>query len=126
MKKAALPVFLLIAIGWYADTRPHVPAASTVNGVYSNPCCGKFTISNGVVLTGNSRVPFDLENMKFGLTAFPKAEILVQDGRVQAYQDADPGPLSFDKSGTVVTVCSDRLCKRAFQFRRVSPLLNGS
>lgn len=120
LRRAAPPVLLLVALGWYAITRAHVPALSTVNGVYSNPCCGKFKLINGIVITGNSRVPFDLEDMKFGLTAYPKAQILAQGGRVQAYQDTDPGPLSFDKSGTEVTVCGDKLCNRVFQFRRVA------
>ena len=126
LKRAALPVVLLIAVAWYANTRAHVPAASTVNGVYSNPCCGNFTISNGFVLINDSKVPFELYDMKFGLTAYPKAEILVHDGHVQAFQDSDPGPLSFDNSGLVVTVCGDKVCNRAFKFRRVSPSPHGS
>jgi len=71
LKKATLPVLLLAALGWYSATRAHIPAASTVDGVYSNPCCGKFVLRNGVVEIGSSRVPFYLASMKFGLTAYP-------------------------------------------------------
>jgi len=122
LKKATLPVLLLAALGWYSATRAHIPAASTVDGVYSNPCCGKFVLRNGVVEIGSSRVPFYLASMKFGLTAYPTQEILVRSGRVEATPDADPGPLSFSENGTVVTVCGDRLCNQVYAFKRGASL----
>jgi hypothetical protein len=121
MKRVAVPILMLIGIGWYANTRAHVPAASIVNGVYSHPCCGSFSINNGIVVIGESRVPFDLENMKFGLTAFSKEQILVRNGQVKACSDADPGPLLFDESGMIVTVCGDKLCNQAYSFKRGRP-----
>ena len=120
LKRAALPVFLLIALGWYANTRAHVPAASTVNGVYSNPCCGSFILRNGIIVIGTFHVPFDLENMKFGLTAYPTQQILVRAGRVEARRDADPGPLSFNENGTVLTVCGDPRCNQVYAFKRIA------
>ena len=119
-QRAALPVILLIALAWYAATRPHVPAASTVNGTYSNPCCGSFTLRDGIILVGEARVPFDLENMKFGLTAYPRQQVLVHTHRVKTLNEADPGPLVFSENGTVLTVCGDRLCNQTFRFKRSS------
>ena len=118
LRRAALAVFLLIALGWYAATRAHVPAASSVNGVYSNPCCGSFILRDGIIVIGTAHVPFDLENMKFGLTAYPSQQVQVRDSRLETRQDADPGPLSFNENGTVVTVCGDRLCNQTYAFRR--------
>ena len=120
LKRAALPVILLIALGWYANTRAHVPAASTVNGVYSNPCCGNFILRNGVIVIGTFHVPFDLENMKFGLTAYPTQQILVRAGRLEGRRDADPGPLLFSESGTVLTVCGDQRCNQVYAFKRIA------
>ena len=118
LKQAIFPVLLLIVLAWYVNGRAHVPAASTVNGVYSNSCCSNILLRDGIMIVGTSRVPFQLENMKFGLTAYPAQQILVRNGRVEAFQDPDPGPLSFSDSGTVVTVCGDRLCKHVYPFRR--------
>lgn len=117
-RRIALPALMLIALAWYCSTRAHVPAVSSVNGVYSNPCCGNLTLRDGNVLVGGVQVPFELENMKFGLTGFPTQQIEVCGGRVKARPDTDPGPLIFANNGKVMTVCGDRLCKREYAFKR--------
>ena len=91
MRAANLVVALVAAASfaiWYVYARTHVPAASTVNGVYSNPCCDSLILHDGVIAVGKSRVPFDLENMKFGLTAFPTQRILIRAGRVRIPREA--------------------------------------
>ena len=118
LRRAALPSFLLIGLGLYASTRPPYPAASTVNGVYFNLCCGSVTLRDGVIENGAWRVPFDLALMKFGLTAYPKQEVLVRDGRVEAHPDDDPGPLLFNEDGTVLSICGDTTCNQVIAFKR--------
>lgn len=117
-RRIALPVLILIGLAWYASTRAHVPAASSVNGVYSNPCCGNLTLRDGKVIIEGAQVPFDLENMKFGLTGYPTQRVEVRGSRVEAHPDADPGPLMFTDNGKIVTLCGDRLCNREYAFKR--------
>jgi hypothetical protein len=116
--RAGLAVFLLIVLAWYALTRSLVPAASMVNGTYSNPCCDNFILRDGVIIVGKTRVPFELKNMKFGLTAYPRQQVLVEAHRVEIRDEADPGALLFSEKGTVLTVCGDRLCNQTFRFKR--------
>lgn len=117
-RRIGIPVLILIALAWYCNTRPHIPAPSTVNGVYVSPCCGSLTLRSGNVIVGNVQVPFDLENMKFGLTAYPKQRIEVRGSHVEAYQDVDPAPLSFSEGGTIITLCGNRPCTRQYTFKR--------
>lgn len=117
-RRIALPVLILTALAWYCSARAHVPAASSVDGVYSNPCCGSLTLRDGNVIVGGVQVPFDLENMKFGLTGYPTQRVQVRGSRVEAHPDADPGPLMFANNGKIITVCGDRLCKREYAFKR--------
>ena len=118
LRRFFLPVGILVALVWYFNTRAHQPAAASVNGVYMNACCGSLTLRDGVVVTGTARVPFDLENMKFGLTAYPSQRVSVQGGQVKALPGADPAPLSFEQNGMLLIVCEDRLCKRRYAFKR--------
>lgn len=117
-RRIAIPVLFLITVAWYCNDRAHVPAPSSVNGMYVSPCCGSLTLRNGNVIIGNVQVPFDLENMKFGLTAYPKQRIEVRRSRVEAHPDADPAPLLLSKGGTIITICGDRPCTREYTFTR--------
>jgi hypothetical protein len=111
---------MIVGLVWYGYARSHTPAVSSVNGIYGNACCGDLTLRDGVIIAGNAHVPFKLEDMKFGLTAYPTKRLQVSGSNVVVITDAeDETPsLSFDKSAKTLTICGDRLCKRAYAFSR--------
>lgn len=118
LRRFSLLVGILVALLWYFNARAHQPAAASVNGVYTNACCGSLMLRDGVIVVGTARVPFDLESMKFGLTAYPSQRVFVQGGQVKALPDPDPAPLSFEQNGMLLIVCEDRLCNRRYAFKR--------
>jgi hypothetical protein len=117
-QRVALVGFIILVAGWYSWAQYHAPAITSVNGTYSNACCGDITLRNGVVIAGKAQVPFTLENMKFGLTAFPTDRIEVSGTQVMVRPSVEVEVLAFGKSGTVLTVCGDRLCHTTYEFKR--------
>jgi len=54
------------------------PAQSAMNGTYYNSCCGDVVLRDGVLLYKGIRHEYDLENMKFGLTAYVQGDFTEQ------------------------------------------------
>ena len=46
------------------------PRPDAVNGTYYNRCCGNIVLRDGSLFYKGGRYPYDLERMKFGLTAY--------------------------------------------------------
>ncbi|CAM3190384.1 hypothetical protein SPAN111604_09405 [Sphingomonas antarctica] len=118
LQRMAAPILILCMLAWYSVTRAHVPSTSSVNGTYSNLCCDSIILRDGSIITDGRRAAFDLENMKFGLTAYPSKRVQVSDGHIVVQDDPDPGPLSFSQNGTELTICGDRLCRTTYIFKR--------
>ena len=118
MLRPCLAIFILIAGTWYWYRRSHVPAVASVNGVYRNPCCGDVVLQDGVIITGKVRVPFKLENMKFGLTAYTDKELRVQGTQVVVRTSEEEGNVSFNKEGTVFVLCGPSPCHPEYLFKR--------
>jgi hypothetical protein len=60
----------LAAALFYAYARSNAPDKSAVNGTYYNKCCGNVVLRDGGLYYKKVLYKYDLENMKFGLTAF--------------------------------------------------------
>ncbi len=108
--RAVLILFILSLLGWYAYGRTHTPPPATVNGTYHSACCGDVVLKDGWFITGQGRTHFDLENMKFGLTAYPERSIRVDRRHVVM------GPPATDEAGVIFS--ED---KRAFTLCPTSP-----
>ena len=118
LQRATLTAFLLLAGAWYWYARSHAPAVSSVNGVYANACCKNLVLQNGVIVAGKDRVPFKLENMKFGLTAYPSKRVEVHGTEIVAVANADDAGVPFGKAGKTLTLCANPRCDREYLFRR--------
>lgn len=68
--------------GWYVYARAHRPSAAVVDGTYHSECCGSVVLANGWIVAAQGRSRFDLEEMKFGLTAYPERQIRVNGSQV--------------------------------------------
>lgn len=117
-QRAALAVFILFVVSWYAYARSHAPTVKSVNGVYSNACCGEVLLQNGVIIAGKTRVPFKLEEMKFGLTGYASKRLVIYGSQLVVPPGADEGVLTFNSSGTTFTVCGSPSCDREYVFTR--------
>lgn len=121
LRRAALPFLLLVAIGLYAGTRPHVPAASTVNGVYTNPCCGEVRLVDGVMYTASRKIPFRVVDMKFGRALDMSESVQVDNGRTIAIGRTDPNLVPYDvaaPSFELGGVFHTPTAMQIFQFKR--------
>jgi alpha-D-ribose 1-methylphosphonate 5-triphosphate synthase subunit PhnI len=118
-RRAAPPFLILFALAAYCGTRPHNPAVSSVNGSYKNSCCNDLVLRDGLMITENDRVPFQLERMKFGLTAYPTRLPIVRNERIEFLNDGDAGGLIFSENGTILTLNDARFGKRKYVFKRL-------
>ena len=118
LQQITLALFVVIAAGWYWYVRSHAPVVASVNGTYTNACCGELLLHDGAIIAGNVRVPFQLENMKFGLTAYPSERIEVDGTQIVVRSGAEAGALSFDKGSKTLTLCGDLRCDRKYVFTR--------
>lgn len=118
LQRATLTAFVVLAGSWYWYARSHAPAVSTVNGVYANACCNNLVLQNGVIVAGKDRVPFRLENMKFGLTAYPSKRLEVHGTEIVAVATAENAGVPFDKGGRALTLCGNLRCDREYLFTR--------
>ncbi len=66
--------------GLYWTTRALAPPVQLVNGIYHNVCCAAVELKDGFLVAGSARIDFKLENMKFGLTAYPVTPLEVDGG----------------------------------------------
>ena len=107
-------------LAWYTYVRSNAPEPSLVNGVYTNACCGSLTLRDGVIIAGQTRIHFTLENMKFGLRAYPTNRLAVRGSEVVVLPVAkgETPSLAFDTSGTALKVCGDQLCSKTYVFKR--------
>lgn len=100
LRRCMPPILLLIALGVFAGTRPHVPAASTVNGVYSSPCCGEITLVDGVMHTSGREISFTVDDMKFGRVLDMSESVQVENGHTIAIGRTDPNLVPYDVAAT--------------------------
>ena len=117
-KNAGLVAFILVALSWYGYKRTHTPPFALVNGTFSNACCGDLTLKDGFIEVGKTKVPFHLENMKFGLTAYPTHRLEIHGAEVAILSATDDGGISFSGDGSVLTLCGDTLCRKVYRFQR--------
>ena len=117
-QRATLAVVILVAGAWYWYVRSHAPAVASVNGVYTNACCSDLVLQDGVIIAGKVQVSFKLENMKFGLTAYPSKQLEVHGTQVVVRTTAEEDGVLFDKGGTALTLCGDLRCDREYVFTR--------
>jgi hypothetical protein len=59
-----------VAVFFFVYAKITAPNANVVNGIYYNECCGDVILRDGKLLYKSTFYKYDLENMKFGLTAF--------------------------------------------------------
>ncbi len=59
-----------------------LPSVSSLNGVYTNTCCGSFALTDGRIRIGNRSRPFVLEYDKVGLYVLPDKFVGVTSGSV--------------------------------------------
>ena len=105
-------------VGWYCYARSQVPDLATVNGIFSNDCCGEIVLRNGVIITNGDHVRFKLENMKFGLTAYTEKRLEVHGSEIVSTENKEENLLSFENDGKALTLCGDRLCRTTYFFVR--------
>lgn len=117
-QRATLAVVVLVAGAWYWYVRSHAPAVASVNGVYRNACCSDLVLQDGVIIAGKVQVPFKLESMKFGLTAYPSKRLEVHGTQVVVGMTAEEDGVLFDKGATALTLCGDLRCDREYVFTR--------
>ena len=117
-QRLGLIVLILSALAWYAYARAHKPVPATVNGTYHNPCCGPLVLSDGTIVGQNNRVPFTLENMKFGLTAYLPHPVVVRGNQVVMLGAQSDGSISFSNDGKSFTLCAATDCEHEFKFVR--------
>jgi hypothetical protein len=65
----ALGCALVVAV-LVIHARLTAPDKSSVNGTYYNACCGDVAMRDGKLFYKKAVYSYDLENMKFGLTAY--------------------------------------------------------
>jgi hypothetical protein len=115
-----LLVLIVVVVGWYSYVRMHRPSAAIVNGTYRSACCGNVVLANGWIIADRDRTRFDLEDMKFGLTAYPERPIRV-DGRhvVMGPPTADTAGIAFSTDRKAFTLCSlSPRCEPEHRFSR--------
>ena len=118
--RTLLILSILAVLAWYAYGRTHKPSPATVNGTYRSSCCGDVVLRDGWFITDQGRTHFDLENMKFGLTAYPERPIRV-DGRhvVRGPPSTDAEGVIFSEDTRVFTLCSTSpRCEPEYKFAR--------
>ena len=71
-----------------------------------------------MTIAGKVQVSFKLENMKFGLTAYPSKRLEVHGTQVVVRTTAEEDGVLFDKGGTALTLCGDLRCDREYVFTR--------
>ena len=118
LQRATLAAIVLLAGSWYWYVRSHAPAVASVNGVYTNACCNNLVLQDGVIVAGEDRVPFRLENMKFGLTAYPSKRLEVHGTQIVVGASANDGGVPFGKGGKALTLCGNPRCDRDYLFTR--------
>ena len=101
----ALGLALAFVILW-ANHSP-APPARAVDGTYRNSCCAPITLTNGVLISGPVRVPFELRAMKYGWDTDMQFKVEVQGGRVVFSQSSEHAGFLFDDSHRAFTLCSD-------------------
>ena len=117
-QRAGLSLFLLLVGSWYAYARLQKPPLASVNGIYVSSCCGEISLQDGVFIAGKVQVPFALENMKYGLTAFPRDRLEVHGSKVVVLFDENDSEFSLNPSGRTLTLCGDARCDREYVFKR--------
>ena len=117
-QRATLAVVILVAGAWYWYVRSHAPAVASVNGVYTNACCSDLVLQDGVIIAGKVQVSFKLENMKFGLTAYPSKRLEVHGTQIVVGASANDGGVPFGKGGKALTLCGNPRCDREYLFTR--------
>ena len=111
-------MLIAVAATWFWYIRSHTPALTSVNGVYANPCCNDITLKDGVLYTGTAQVPFELKNMKFGLTIYPAKRLEVNGTHVDVRANSQSEALLVDPGEGTITVCGARLCGKTYAFER--------
>ena len=118
VQQLALAALIVAAGGWYWSARSSQPALQAVNGTYQNPCCATVQLRDGFLISGTTRVSFRLENMKFGLTAYPATPVEVSGGQVTARRNASTEAILFSDDGTAFTLCDAGGCVNEYLFTR--------
>jgi hypothetical protein len=106
-------------LGWYAYERTHRTPVAIVNGVYRNPCCAPVQLKDGLMLIDGARVPFDLEDMKFGLTAYPAHNVVVVGNQVKVMGGETYTAISVSADRQTLTLCGPSTCEPDYVFTRV-------
>lgn len=118
-QRVILAILIVLALGWFAYVRTHQPRPASVNGIYRNSCCEPITLKDGVLITANFRVPFELRLMKYGLDTDMNRDVEVRSGKLALSAPTDSGGFLFSDDGRAFTLC-DGTCGAGheFQFRR--------
>ena len=65
---------MIVAAIFYIHGRLNAPDQASVNGTYFSQKCGNIVLRDGQVYYKGTQLPYDLENMKFGLMAWVKGQ----------------------------------------------------
>jgi hypothetical protein len=117
-QRVAIAISILLAALWYWHVRTQEPAVASVNGIYANECCGELLLQNGKIVSAKATVPFRLENMKFGLIAYPEARLEIRGAEVVLLPENEDAGLRFTKDGSAFSICGDARCDQEYVFRR--------
>jgi hypothetical protein len=93
-KLLALGLALTVAL-FVVYVRATAPDQSVVNGTYFNECCGVVVLRDGKLFYKKAIYKYDLENMKFGLTAYVPGKFTEQG----VVSSSDETALSFFANG---------------------------
>jgi hypothetical protein len=118
IQRLVFAISTMLVVAWYWNARSRAQLVASVNGTYANVCCNDLKLQDGMIVVGQTRVPFRLENMKFGLTAYSSKRLEVDGTRVLARLSDEESALLFGKGGKTVAVCGDARCDQEYVFRR--------
>jgi len=78
-------VCLIFAVAAFViHGKAYAPKPDAVNGTYYNRCCGNIVLRDGSLFYKGGRYPYDLESMKFGLTAYVRGSFTEEGARPSA------------------------------------------
>ena len=109
-------VCLILAVtAFVIYKRAGAPKLDAVDGTYYNGCCGNIVLRDGSLFYKGGRYPYDLESMKFGLTAYVRGSFTEQGIRPSG---GDASLIFFSSKGQ----CGFETAVRGFErsFARVS------
>ena len=113
----AVGIVIAVAVAWLTRTPP--PPVGSLNGTYRNACCEPITLTDGLLITSDLKVPFELHRMKYGLDTYMNRRVEVRQGKIVLSRSKEPGGFLLAEDGRAFTICADRCGPgREFEFKR--------